>query len=144
MKAAAELDLQPGCPDADEYRSLRVAAGLSPKTRAAAEKGLPGTLYAVCVRDAERLVGMGRIVGDGGLNYEVVDMAVHPDYQRRGIGYRIMEMLMAWLDEHAPESAYVSLIADHGAPALYEKFGFNFTAPVSVGMALTIRRDTAH
>ena len=138
-----ELDVRPECPDPDEYRRLRVAAGLSPKTREAAETGLPGTLYAVCVRNANQLVGMGRIVGDGGLNYEIVDMAVAPGYQRRGIGYRIMELLMAGLDEHAPESAYVSLIADHGAPALYEKFGFSFTAPVSVGMALTIRRDTA-
>ena len=138
-----ELDVRPECPGPDEYRCLRVAAGLSPKTREAAETGLPGTLYAVCVRDANQLVAMGRIVGDGGLNYEIVDMAVAPDYQRQGIGYRIMEMLMAWLEEHAPESAYVSLIADHGAPALYEKFGFGFTAPVSVGMALTIRRDTA-
>ena len=81
---------------------------------------------------------MGRIVGDGGLNYEVVDIAVHPDYQRQGLGSRIMTALMAYLEREAPSSAYVSLIADHGAPALYSKFGFEFTAPASVGMALRI------
>ncbi len=125
-------------PAPDEYRSLRVAAGLSPKSEDAAEKGLPGTLFSVCVRKNGTLIGMGRIIGDGGLNYEIVDMAVHPDHQRRGLGSRIMESLMTWLRANAPESAYVCLIADHGAPALYEKFGFEFTAPVSVGMAIRL------
>jgi ribosomal protein S18 acetylase RimI-like enzyme len=79
---------------------------------------------------------MGRVIGDGGLNYEIVDMAVHPDYQRQGIGARVMAALMAYLRDNAPRSAYVCLIADNDAPALYKKFGFEFTAPVSVGMAL--------
>jgi hypothetical protein len=42
---------------------------------------------------------------------------------------------MGYLRDQAPESAYVSLMADPGAPALYQKFGFEFTAPDSVGMA---------
>ena len=125
-------------PAVDEYRDLRVRAGLSPKTAEAAERGLPATFHAVCVRDGEALVGMGRVVGDGGLNFEVVDMAVDPDYQRQGMGSRIMEMLMGYLGESAPASAYVSMIADDGAPALYEKFGFRPTAPGSIGMAISI------
>ena len=107
----------------------------------AAERGLPGTLFAVCVREGERLIGMGRVVGDGGLNYDIVDMAVHPEFQRRGIGYQIMELLMRYIHGHAPDSAYVSLLADDGAPALYEKFGFEFTAPRTVGMALNVRKS---
>jgi ribosomal protein S18 acetylase RimI-like enzyme len=125
-------------PDPREYCDLRLAAGLSPRTVAAATRGLPATLFAVCARDGDRLVGMGRVIGDGGLNYEIVDMAVEPDYQRRGVGYRMMELLMRYIHGHAPESAYVCLLADDGAPALYEKFGFEFTGPRTVGMALNI------
>ncbi len=132
----AELELSEETPGVEEYRALRVAAGLSAKTRRAAERGLPGSLFAVCVRLEGTLVGMGRIIGDGGLNFEVVDVAVHPDHQRRGLGSRIMTSLMRWLRTHAPASAYVCLIADLGAPTLYEKFGFEFTAPASVGMAI--------
>ncbi len=79
---------------------------------------------------------MGRVIGDGGCNFELVDVAVHPEYQRRGLGYQIMEVLMNDLRANAPKSAYVCLIADRGAPALYEKFGFELTAPDSVGMAI--------
>ena len=134
----SEIDLIEELPGPDEYRALRLAAGLSPKTSEAAERGLPASLFGVCLRVDGRLIGMGRIVGDGGCNYEVVDVAVHPDFQRRGLGSTIMESLMGYLRDNAPESAYVSLLADGGAPALYEKFGFRRTAPTSVGMALKI------
>jgi predicted N-acetyltransferase YhbS len=86
------------------------------------------------------LIGMGRVIGDGGLNYDIVDMAVHPDHQRQGLGYRIMQALMKFVHEHAADSSYVSLLADDGAPALYSKFGFEFTAPRTVGMALNVRK----
>lgn len=132
MKLAAEI------PSAREYMELRLAAGLSPKTVEAAERGLPNSLYAVCMRCHGELVGMGRVVGDGGCNFEIVDIAVHPDHQRRGLGSAIMEALMSYVHAHAPKSAYVSLIADGGATVLYERFGFSLTAPASVGMALTI------
>lgn len=132
------IEMKEEIPSADEYRSLRVAAGLSPKTAEAAARGLPGTLYAVCLREGAELVAMGRLIGDGGLNYEVVDIAVRPDHQRKGLGSQVMAALMKWLRANAPASAYVCLIADDGAPALYEKFGFEKTAPVSVGMAMRL------
>lgn len=130
------IELSEETPGTDEYRGLRVAAGLSAKTAEAASLGLPGTLYAVCLRRDGELIGMGRIIGDGGLNYEVVDIAVRPDHQRQGLGSRVMTALMNWLRDHAPASAYCCLIADDDAPALYAKFGFELTAPRSVGMAV--------
>ena len=134
----ADIRFIDATPEADEYRALRVAAGLSPKSAEAAARGLPGSLYSVCIRDGDRLIAMGRIVGDGGCNFEIVDMAVHPDFQRQGLGYSIMEALMSYLEREAPSSAYVCLIADHGAPALYRKFGFEPTAPNSIGMAIVM------
>lgn len=127
-------------PDCEEYRALRVACGLSPKSQAAAELGLPKSLFATTIRDGERLIAMGRVVGDGGLNFEVVDIAVHPEYQRQGLGRRVMDAVMAFIHETAPESAYVDLIADHHSPALYRKYGFEPVAPKSIGMAFSIKR----
>ncbi len=130
-------------PGIEEYRNLRVRCGLSPKSLEAACTGLPNSLYSTTIREHEKLIGMGRVVGDGGCNFEVVDIAVHPDYQRAGIGQMIMTSIMSCIENNAPESAYVSLIADHHSPALYSKYGFELTAPKSVGMALKISaRDT--
>ena len=132
------IELRMEIPSPEEYASLRRDTGLSERSLEAAAIALPNSLYAVCLRDSDRLVGMGRIIGDGGCNYEIVDVAVHPDYQRKGLGYQIMESLMSYLRSNAPKTAYVCLIADEGAPNLYEKFGFEPTAPASIGMALRI------
>lgn len=132
------LTVRPEAPAAAEYVGLRQDSGLSARSVEAAERGLPNGLFSVCVRDGDRLVGMGRIIGDGGCNYEIVDVAVHPDYQRQGIGKRIMQALMDWLHEHAPPTAYVCLIADDHAPALYSQFGFESVAPRSIGMQLKL------
>ena len=141
MTINSDLVLSEELPRADEYRELRRAAGLSTKTREAAERGLPNSLFAAIIRRNRDLVAMGRVVGDGGCNFEIVDMAVHPDYQRQGLGTKIMGAIMAYIETTAPASAYVSLIADDHSPALYKKFGFKPTTPRSIGMALRIEND---
>jgi GNAT superfamily N-acetyltransferase len=77
---------------------------------------------------------MGRVIGDGGLFFEIVDIAVVPAHQRRGLGKRIMAALTAHLETHAPPSAHVMLLADGEAHRLYAQFGFQATAPASIGM----------
>ena len=121
-------------PSADDYRRLRVAAGLSPKSA-----GLPNTLFAVQIRKEGEVVGMGRVVGDGGLFYQVVDIAVEPAHQGQGLGKAIVERIVDHLRQTAPVGAYVSLIADGEAWRLYAQYGFKPTAPASIGMAFSIR-----
>jgi len=122
-------------PEAAEYMALRVAAGLSPKSMEGAKIGLQNSVFAVVLRNADKqLIGMGRIIGDGGCFYQIVDIAVDPAYQGQGLGKTIMTELMTYLDQHAPEGSYVSLIADVPADQLYQKYGFAPTAPRSVGM----------
>ena len=126
-------------PSADDYRRLRVSAGLSPKSAEAAAAGLPNSLFAVQVLKDDKVVGMGRVVGDGGLFYQVVDIAVEPAHQGQGLGKAIVERIVEHLRRTAPVGAYVSLIADGEAWRLYEQYGFKPTAPASIGMAFSIR-----
>jgi len=124
-------------PSAEEYVAMRVLAGLSPKDIEASEIGLRNSIYAVSIRNQSTLIGMGRIIGDGGCFYQIVDIAVDPVYQGQGLGKRIMTELINFLETQVPKGAYVSLIADVPADKLYEKFGFNYTSPKSVGMYRT-------
>lgn len=125
-------------PSVEDYCQLRRLAGLSPKTAQAAARGLPNTLYAVSFYEGERLVAMGRLIGDGGCHLQVVDIAVLPERQGCGLGKAVMQRLSDWLQRNAPASAYVSLLADGQAHRLYAQFGFAPTAPASIGMALRI------
>ena len=127
-------------PQADDYRRLRSVAGMAPRSAEAAARGLPNTLYGVSVLHGPRTVGMGRVIGDGGCFFIVVDIAVEPEHQGRGVGKSIMSALDAWLRANAPDSSNVSLIADGDAKHLYARFGFADVGPVSVGMDYTVRR----
>ena len=121
-----------------------MAAGLSPKSAEATEAGLPNTIFAVVILHAVQIVGMGRIVGDSDLFYQILDIAIHPEHQGRGLGKAVVGALVNHLRRTAPRGAFVSLIADGEAHRLYVQFGSRTTAPASVGMALpSSRRATA-
>ncbi|WP_332687564.1 GNAT family N-acetyltransferase [Devosia sp.] len=131
-------ELIAGTPAVDDYRRLRLVSGLSEKTQSAAEAGLPNTWFAVIIRHGGDTVGMGRVIGDGGTAFQIVDIAVEPAHQGRGLGKKIVAALVDHLRAHAPASAYVSLIADGDAQFLYAQYGFAPVAPASIGMALRI------
>ncbi|WP_245825313.1 GNAT family N-acetyltransferase [Pseudomonas asturiensis] len=122
-------------PSVQTYQALRTGSGLSGKTDEAAIRGLPNTLFAVQILHGELPVGMGRVIGDGGCCFQVVDIAVIPEHQGKGLGKKIMAEIMKYIEANVPESGYVSLIADGQAQDLYAQFGFIHTAPRSVGMA---------
>lgn len=127
-------------PSIETYQALRVGAGLSAKSTEAAARGLPNSLFAVQILHEDTPVGMGRVIGDGGTAFQVVDIAVLPAHQGRGLGKAIMREISGFLADAVPQSGYVSLIADGPAQDLYAQFGFVPTAPASIGMRLARRR----
>lgn len=125
-----------GVPTPEKFCELRKRAGLSPKSIQAATAALPHTVFGVYIVDQQgnSIVGMGRLVGDHYLNLTVVDIAVLPEHQKRGLGRKIMESLMNYVHAHVTKDCYVSLGADGDAKFLYEKFGFVPTMPKTMGM----------
>lgn len=128
-------------PNAEDYRRLRVEAGLLPKTSEAAHRGLANTLYGVSLLRDGHVVGMGRVIGDNGTLFTVVDIAVSPALQGKGLGRRILTALDVWLRANVPESAYVTLVANGDAKHLYAKFGFAETAPHEIYMEYLMYAD---
>jgi ribosomal protein S18 acetylase RimI-like enzyme len=126
-----------GPPTVAEYLALRQTTGLSPRRPDQAEAALRGSWAAVHVvhQPTGAAVGMGRVLGDGGWYFHVVDMAVLPDHQRRGIGDCVLAALLASIRAGAPPGAYVNLLADAPGRRLYQRHGFRETAPHSIGMA---------
>ena len=124
--------------EVEEYLALRQICGLSARDKEASKTGLANSIYSVIIRNKtdEKLIGMGRIIGDGGTAYQIVDIAVHPKEQGKGLAKAIMELLMKYIHDEINPQAYVNLIADRPADKLYEQFGFVETTPESLGMYL--------
>jgi ribosomal protein S18 acetylase RimI-like enzyme len=129
-----------GPPSVTDYLELRVRAGLSPKRDDQAAASLPGS-WAAChvLHDGDdHAVAMGRLIGDGGWYFHVVDMAVLPEHQRHGLGSAVLDDLLEEVRRRAPRGAYVNLLADSPGRPRYARHGFAETAPDAIGMGLLL------
>lgn len=82
------------------------------RTRDALSKTINITAY-----DGERLVGCLRILTDGCYFGTITELLVLPEYQRRGIGSRLLQLAR----DSAPTMLYFG--AQPGVEAFYEKNG---------------------
>lgn len=73
-------------PQIDDYIRIRLAAGMSRKSLEAATIGLANTICGVVVYCDETPVGIGRVIGDGGCFFEIVDIGIEPEHQKKGLG----------------------------------------------------------
>ena len=118
----------------DEYFPLRRSVGWSEVSEAAVAASLGRELYSIALVHDGRVVGCGRVAGDGGLYFYVQDIVVLPEFQGRGLGARIMDAVMAWLEQHAPPGAFVGLMAAKGYAGFYERYGFRARPDDAPGM----------
>ena len=81
----ALFKLEEGTPDVGEFLSLRVRAGMRPRSPEGAKKGLGQELFSVLLRleSSSEIVGMGRVIGDGGTIFVICDMLVIEEFQRK-------------------------------------------------------------
>ena len=109
----------------ETYIEVCVSAGLSVPNIEAVQRGLPRSLYSVCAVDKlGRTLGFARVVGDGGVFFEIVDVAVRKECQGNGIGRTLMVDVLAWLEREAHPTAFVGLSANAGSSGFYKKLGF--------------------
>ena len=133
---------RPGAPAPEDYVRLRSEAGLTPRSLEQAALALPGSWAACHVVEVTTgvTVAMGRLIGDGGWYFHVVDMAVLPAHQRRGIGDLVLSRLLDEIRSRAPADAFVSLMADPPGRRLYARHGFAERRELSIGMAMWLGR----
>lgn len=85
---------------------------------------LDGSLFGVVAVADERVVGMGRLVGDGVKYFYIQDVAVIPKYQSRGVGKAIIDRLLLHVAQSAPSTAFVGLFSTEQAREVYSSREF--------------------
>ena len=131
-----EFEFVERVPTVSQYLRLRESVGWHALASEAVEIGLTRSLYSVCVELREETVGCGRVVGDAGIYFYVQDVIVRPDYQQRGMGTRIVEKLMGYVDATAVRGAFIGLMTAPGLEAFYSQFGFEVFPADSPGMLI--------
>lgn len=109
----------------EDYYKLRESADwpLFPKEQM--QKALNNSLYTIIAVKDDQTVGMGRLIGDG-MYYMAADIVVYPACQNKGIGTRIINMLIEYVKNETPIGgrSSIQLIAEKGKESFYEKLGF--------------------
>ena len=111
----------------EDYKALRAAVGWRQVSERQYEIGLKSTHYLSVVKDNDRAVGMIKGLGDGGYYWFLSDLVVHPDYQGHGIGKKLVEDFLKYVDNEmrSCENYVIHLASSKGKEAFYEKFGFS-------------------
>ncbi len=124
-------------PDAAAYFELFQTTGWNAKYAATPEeldRANRESWHLVAAYDGARLVAFGRVVSDTTLHAMIFDMIVHPDYQRRGIGSRILGMLVARCREARIRD--IQLFCARGKEPFYARHGFERRPDDAPGMQL--------
>ena len=124
-----------------EYMHVRQALGLPALAFPVAARAVRDDLFNVVVLlDGETPVGCARVIGDGVLTFLIQDVLVAPKYQRKGIGSKIMGIVIGHLETIAQPGAFVGLMAAPGTEAFFAKHGFAARPEDAPGMQLTCSR----
>lgn len=113
-------------PTAEEYNLLVNSVGWGTWDENIINEALENTLFAVCAYDKDKIIGMGRIIGDKTIFLHIQSLVVHPDYQGHKVGTNIMNELLNKVEEYKKINPNLRtyLGAAKGKEEFYEKFGF--------------------
>ncbi|RHP34831.1 GNAT family N-acetyltransferase [Lachnotalea sp. AF33-28] len=109
----------------EDYYRLRESVNWLNFSEQQTQKALNSSLYTVIAVENNQTIGMGRLIGDG-LYYMIVDIIVHPAYQKNGVGSQIINMIIKYVDDETPINgrSSIQLIAEKGKETFYQKMGF--------------------
>ena len=133
-----EYEIVEKLPSTEEYNQLRQSVGWEIYEHDVIEKALPNSLYCVCAFVNAEIVGMARLIGDGGLVYYIQDMIIKPDYQRKRIGTKLMNKIMEYIRTHASHNSIIGLMSAKGKERFYERYGFVIRPTDQLGNGMTM------
>ena len=120
----------------DELSHLYQIAPLGNKKANDLKTVFSNSMYTCFVYFDVRLIGVGRALADGMDCSYICDVAIHPEYQGKGIGKDIVKKLIEFSQGHRK----IILYANPGKEGFYEKLGF---AKMKTAMAMFKNQEQA-
>nr|WGH12990.1 hypothetical protein Ycf52 [Echinothamnion sp.] len=73
-------------------------------------------------QNTKRLIGFARVTSDGSFNATIWDVAIHPEFQGKGLGKDLMNKVIKELRKH--DISTITLFADPEVIKFYKHIGF--------------------
>ena len=79
--------------------------------------------YHIAVYEGDKLVGYIDSVSNGVTDAYIQDLMVHPDYQGKGLGTKLMNKMITYLKEN--RIYIISVVFEESLKPFYARFGFS-------------------
>jgi len=111
-------------PSPSEFAKLRAKVGWDETDFQMAKTSLENSLFHVTARIDTKLVGMGRIIGDGSMFFYIQDLVVDPEYHNLGIGNGLMLEIESYLSKVAKKGSTIGLLSAVGKETFYARYDY--------------------
>lgn len=112
-------------PDISDYWDLFLTTGWNDEykfTKQDLANALRNSWRSISLYNSGKLIGFGRVIADGVHHALIVDLIIHPDYQGKGMGSKLLERLVSKCKECKIRD--IQLFSAKDKYLFYEKFGF--------------------
>lgn len=127
-----------------QFCDLQESVGFGRPNENQMEIALKNSLYRISIEEDKKIIGMGRIIGDGARVFYLQDIFINSDYQRRGIGTVIVKKLLSHIENIAVRDCdiMICIMASKGKEDFYKKFNFRVrpNEHEGSGMMMNIRK----
>ena len=126
----------------EEFLEVIESVGFQTYSKEQVKKALKNTMYMVKAIINNKVVGIGRVVGDYSIVCCLSDICVRPEYQGKGIGLKIVNRLREMIEEGVKEGEkmQIELTPTAGNEEFYKKAGFKYKPDKITGMYLWIKK----
>ena len=126
-----------------EYCELRSSVGWFPLIEEQAKTGLANSDFVAACRDDNGIVGCARIFWDKGYIAYLADVMVKPEYQKQGIGKRLVNECISYVDSQLKPNWRIKIVivSSKGSERFYEKMGFEMRPNSHDGAGMQIWRE---
>jgi len=124
-------------PDIKEYWDLFQTTGWNQEYNFSIQdlaNAIQNSWYSMSIYDSDKLIGFGIVIADGVHHALIVDLIIHPDYQSKGLGSRLLDKLVSKCKKNKIRD--IQLFSAKDKYAFYEKFGFEKRPDNAPGMQL--------
>ncbi|MEL0640523.1 GNAT family N-acetyltransferase [Pseudoalteromonas aliena] len=111
-------------PVLNEFANLRTQVKWRNPDDKRLKASIENSLFWVTVYDTDKLIGTGRIVGDGAMYFYIQDVIIAPSYQSKGIGHLVMTHIKNYLSNTCSNGATIALLSAHGKESFYTQYGY--------------------
>lgn len=125
-----------------DYCELRSAVEWQPIIGEQAQAGLDNSDFVIACRDGKNIVGCARIFWDKGYVAYLADVMVKPEYQKQGIGKKLVNECITYIDKQLKEGWRIKIVivSAKGKEQFYEKFGFESRPNENDGAGMQVWR----